>query len=112
MKLLKLPANAIFTNEVIIMIANFDIISVDKFYNLPEEEPYSLSFANCGYESTYFLSNMGFPIFIIYSHLILVPLYLILLYVSHYIPRIKWISNYLGTYLFWNGSIRLYIELY
>ena len=42
----------------------------------------------------------------------LVPIYLLLLYASVYATKLKRISNYIGTYLFWNGSIRMYIELY
>ena len=99
-------------NEIITSIANFGLISIDKVYQLPETDPFSLSFANCGYESNYFISNMGFQIYIIWAHLALVPLYLLLLYVSSYAPKIKRLSNYIGTYLFWNGTIRLYIELY
>ena len=49
---------------------------------------------------------------IIYANIILVPLYLIVLFVSKYAPKMKRLSNYMGTYLFWNGIIRLYIELY
>ena len=50
--------------------------------------------------------------YIIWAHLALLPLYLVLLYLSYKAKFLKRLTNYIGTYLFWNGSIRLYIELY
>ena len=50
--------------------------------------------------------------YIIWAHLALIPLYLVLLFLSYKAKFLKRLTNYIGTYLFWNGSIRLYIELY
>ena len=49
-----------YINEAIIRIANFELVTIDEVYELPETEPFSLSFENCGIETNYFLSNMGF----------------------------------------------------
>lgn len=43
-----------------ITLATFKLINTEKwidphFYDMPEEEPYSLSFKECGYDSTLLL---------------------------------------------------------
>ena len=99
-------------NKIILEIANFELFPIAELYEFPETEPFSLNFQECGIETNYFLNNMGFNMVIIYANLALVPLYLFLLLVSSYVPKIKRLSTYVGTYLFWNGTIQLYIEMY
>ena len=57
---------------------------------------------------------MGFPLYILLGHASLVVLYL-LLYLTNLMLKIRCLSkivNYLETYLFFNGLIRLYMEIY
>ena len=112
MKNLKFPANSMFITEFIIQIANFELIEVEGNYKLPEEDPYNLSFSQCGYESIFFVSNMGFPQYIIFAHFALAAFFIVLYLITLVIPKLKRFTNYLSSYLFWNGFIRLYIELY
>ena len=88
-------------------------INKGLFY-FPEEDPYSLSFQECGLESKFFLLNMGFPLYIILGHATLVVLYFIL-YLANLMLKLKYLRkfvNFLATYLFFNGLIRLYMEIY
>ena len=101
-----------FITEFIIQIANFELIQVEDNFKLPEEDPYNLSFSQCGYESIFFISNMGFPQYIIYGHFILAAFFIVLYLITLLIPKLKRVTNYISAYLFWNGFIRLYIELY
>ena len=57
---------------------------------------------------------MGFQLYIILGHIALVALYLIL-YLANLklrIKSLKKINKYLAAYLFWNGLIRLFMEVY
>ena len=112
MRNLRFPANAMLINREIIGIANLEPFPFADFYEFPETEPFSLNFEQCGIKTNYFLDNMGFKMCIIYANLALLPLYFILLKMSYCAPKIKRLSNYVETYLFWNGTTRLYIELY
>ena len=60
---LKFPASAMKITVELIKIATFDLIPTEKIDNLlwyfPEEEAFSLSFETAGFESMYFLQNIG-----------------------------------------------------
>ena len=57
---------------------------------------------------------MGFPLYIMLGHFALVALYLFLALINLICqsPCIRIVVYYLRKYLFWNGFIRLYMELY
>ena len=105
-------------NKVLVDIANFELFDSQKInqklFYFPEEEPYNLNFQECGVESQHFLLNMGFPLYIVLGHLIFIVIYFVLYLVSIKLKckcMIK-IINFLKNYLFWNGLIRLYMEIY
>ena len=86
----------------------------DGLFYFPEEDPYSLNFQECGIESSLFLLNMGFPLYILLGHACLIVLYLIL-YFTNLMLKSRCLGKiviYLSTYLFFNGLIRLYMEIY
>ena len=104
---LKFPGNAMMLNEVIISVATFDLIPTDlldeQLYYFPEEDPYSLNFAQVGYEFTLFVNNVGFILYVVWSHFFMVFVWLCL-------SCVKSIRQRLGKYLFWNAFIRLTME--
>ena len=57
---------------------------------------------------------MGFPLYIMLGHfaLLIIFIFLTLCNVILKSPRISTVTNKLKKYLFWNGFIRLYMELY
>ena len=67
MEKLQLPANTMRINEIIIELSNFELVEIDAVYKFPETDPFSLSFVNCGIETNFFLSNMGFQMYIIWA---------------------------------------------
>ena len=57
---------------------------------------------------------MGFPLYILLGHASLLVLYL-LLYLANLLLKLRCLGkivNFLASYLFWNGLIRLYMEIY
>ena len=105
-------------NEVFTELANFELIPSEsineKLFFFPEEDAFSLNFQSCGIDSTNFLVNMGFPLYITLGHIALSVLYLIL-YLVNLLLKSKVLGkslNYLAKFLFWNGLIRLYLEIY
>ena len=105
-------------NSAFIEIANFEVIPSEeinnKLFYFPETDAFSLNFSNCGIESEFFLLIMGLQLYIMLSHFALLVLYIFLGLCN---LKLKWTCiakfvTYLGRYLFWNGFIRLYMELY
>ena len=115
---IKFPANAMLINNALIEIANFEVIPSEelnkKLFYFPEVDSFSLNFQECGIDSLFFLLIIGFPLYIILGHIALLVIYylLALLNLICCSPRIGKLINYLRKYLFWNGFIRLYMELY
>ena len=116
----RLPANAMTFTQILIQIATFEVVPTDEINSqisyFPEEEPYSLNFSMCGYESLLFILNAGFALYIMHGYLALVVLYL-LLKLADWISKKKCKCLHksvkkLGKFLLWNSLIRLYMELY
>ena len=82
---IKTPGNTSGFNSFFIDIAGFDMVSTDMITNelfyFPEDEPYSFSFLQAGFESIFMIPGMGafFYITLIYMALIICHLILTLL---------------------------------
>ena len=112
------PANVMEINQVLVDIANFEFFDSEKInqklFKFPEEEPYNLNFQECGVMSQHFLLNMGFPLYIVLGHMTFVVIYF-LLYLASLKLKCKCfekVIKFIRYYLFWNGLIRLYMEIY
>ena len=107
---LKLPGNVQFITSFLLTIATFDLIPIGQLdailYYFPEEEPFSINFSNYGYDSRLFLGNMGLSLWIIYLNIFL-SIICLLAFVCW-----KWLFRKLQPHLFWNGLIRLFIEVF
>ena len=104
------PANtAIFFSSLFKMIA-FDPIEVgfmiDPLFNLREiDEALDAAFEALGYESAYFITNMGSLIMVIFIQMILIPMHLSVWCCK---PCCKRASRYSGNQLgkcYWNGIL-------
>ena len=106
---LKFPGNSQLMNSILISIATFDLIPTDfideQLYYFPEEDPFNLNFQQSGYESKFFIANIGLILWIFYSYILLCMVYFILF-------KCKQIKAKIGSFLFWNGFIRLLFELF
>ena len=105
-------------NQAFIEIANFEVIPSEDINNelfyFPEEDAFSLNFSECGIESKLFLLILGFPLYVMLGHFAFVVIYIFLRLCNFILqsPCIAKTVNYSRRYLFWNGFIRLYMELY
>lgn len=111
LRVLKFPANAMLMNEVILALATFDLIPTDsldeKFFpNLPEENAYTVNFEQCGYESELLVGNLGMAGYVIYINLALAVLVLPAFF---FYGRC---SRRVTGYFYWNGLIKLFMEMY
>ena len=72
---------------------------------MPEPVAFNINFSEQGLESTLFIENIG-------SCLLMIMLYILLAIMCLFLYNVKSIWNKLGPKLYWNGLIRLFLELY
>ena len=79
---LKIPANSMMVIEFLVQLATFDLVPTQHLesmiYYFPETDPYSVNFEMAGYESLYFLANIGFAMYLIYLLIFVVLLHILL----------------------------------
>ena len=115
---IKFPANVMLINKAFIEIANFEVIPSgeinDWLFYFPEVDPFSLNFEECGIDSLFFLPLMGLPLYIMLVHIALSIVYLVLALINYFcrLRCLDKILKKLKSYLFWNGFLRLYMEIY
>ena len=106
----KFPANAMRFNSILLEFATFDLFPTESLendiYYRPEEEPYTSNFEQSGYEGRLLISNTGSQIWIIYIHLTLA------LMSNFYIMCSKSCHKSCTKKFYWNGLIRLFMEIY
>ena len=99
-----------------ITLATFELIPTDDLFAaifyFPELEPFSESFETCDLETNLFLSNIGFMLVIILLHVLFVILHAFIYYFRNSGKLINKLYNKLGPYLYWNGLLRLYMEMF
>ena len=109
MKNAKYPANANIFTKALVDIVNLDLIPTEnlekKVYYLPEPVAFNINFASNGKESTLFISNIG-------SSLVVIMLYILVALICVVLYKVKRVWNWLGPIIYWNGLIRLFLELY
>ena len=113
---LKFPANTMMVTSYMITLATFELIPTDDLFEeifyFPELEPFSESFETCDLETNLFLSNIGFMLVIILLHVLFVILHASIHYFRNSGKLINKVYNKLGPYLYWNGLLRLYMEMF
>ena len=72
---------------------------------MPEPVAFNINFSEQGLESTLFIENIG-------SSLLMILLYILLAIMCLFLYNVKSIWNKLGPKIYWNGLIRLFLELY
>jgi hypothetical protein len=112
---LEMPANAQIFYGFIMELASFNILPMQDFYDkylpTPEwDEPLNEKFNNLGFQSTFFLNNMGTMVIGIAMIPLLSLLLLVLIPLSRHSKRIAKFKNKLQTSLFWSQQIILLFE--
>ena len=111
---LKIPATWSILAEYVLELTSFEnIIDVDSLlqmlFYMPEIEPTTVNFQTAGYTTTLFLANANSTLFCYALQCVLIVPLLILCIFRRFCPRI---FKKLQNFLFWNGSIRLFIISY
>ena len=102
--------------QELIDLSSFDLISTDGIDELifywPEIEPFSVNFESSGVESVNFLQNIGFVLYIIYTHAFLVLVHACIHKIKRKGCLLQRLDTKLDTYLYWDGLNRFYMELF
>ena len=113
---LKFPANSMTIVGQMIKLATFDLIPTEiidvELYYWPEEDPFSINFEMAGVESKLFLANIGFAIYLVYAHLLAVVVHACLHKMRNSGRCVTRLHSKLGSYLYWEGLNRFYMEIY
>ena len=104
---IEMPANAQIFYGFIMELASFNILPMQEFYDkylpTPEwDEPLNDKFNNLGFQSTFFLNNMGTMVIGLAMIPLLSFLLLVLIPLSRHSKRIAKFKNKLQTSLFWS----------
>ena len=102
--------------EKLIGIATFDLVPTEFLYDeafyFPDADPFSSNFATCDVESTLFLKNIKFVLIMIVMHVVLVILRMIIYLFRNQCSWMMKIYQKLGAYLYYNGTLRFYMEIF
>ena len=102
--------------QALFQIATFNVINtkiwIDKhLYTLPEEDAYTMSFYESGYESAFLISNASSVVWIFILHFTGIVFVFGPIYLIHQISgKLANTNNKLSKYFFWNGLLRLFLE--
>ena len=112
----RMPPNVGMFFKKLMQIAAFDVIETDELINdilrLPPTDPVNEQFMALGFESVYFINNLG-SLFIVFISLVV----LMLIYVSidSLTEKSYWVEQSLQKlkkYLFWDSLIHFMLESY
>ena len=79
---------------------------------MPEDDPLSLSLQEQGIDSTLMILGLGTLFYVLLAYFVLVILQLILHCLAKKLPKVNKTSSKISKFLYWNGIIRLFIEVY
>ena len=113
----KFPANTVAVNQFLITIATFDLIDTESWldgfvFYLPEGDPYSLGFDQCGYGSTVLIQNISIIVWTWVVTTLVFFAYFPILLISRYCGKLTNVKNKLAAFLFWNGLLRSFMEFF
>lgn len=110
-----MPANAAYFFSFIMLIASFDIFPVEEYYDdwfgMEPVDPLDQNFDSLGFESMYFMHNLGsfmiavvlFPVFVLFYYS---------LFLCKKSVRAMATQEYVQRKIFWSHSIRTLYETY
>ena len=110
---LRIPGSWNYFTLVMENLTSFNFFDIGSFIDglmyIPEQAPFSLSFLSAGFMTTLFIKNSHIGILFYLLQSILIVPWLIL---TKFKGRCPTKARKLQNYLFWNGSIRLFITQY
>ena len=115
---LKFPNNASALNEKLTSIASFDIINtpdwIDHYIiDLGDDgEPFSYNFEQCGFDTTWFLSNSSVVVWTWSVNIVLLGAYFLIRECAKRVGIFKSLRSKMSGYFFFNGPLRLFMETF
>ena len=88
-----------------------DGVTYDFLY-FPELDAMSLNFQNAGFETYMVIPNLGNLFYIMLVHIALVIPHCILFLVAKMVSKANRLKSKVANYVYWNGSIRFFMEGY
>ena len=113
---IKSPGNVNAFNIYFAEIATFNLIdttgfTADIFY-FPEMDSLSLNFQNAGYDTTLIIPSLGNLLYLLFLHFVLALVHVLLFVLAKVIIKVSKVKSKVARYLYWNGSIRFFMEGY
>ena len=112
----KTPGNAGDFNKFFIDTVSFEAFDTSKItaelMYFPEDDPLSLSLQEQGIDTTLMVPGLGNIFYMLLGYCALATLHLLLSLVAKKIPKVDQASSKISKFLYWNGLIRLYMEIY
>ena len=112
------PGNVAFFYSYLLNIAGFDFLPTDNIFDwlfeFKSSEPLTARFETIGYETTYFVKNMGtmFIFGVIFAILLVLTLFLYVLNAIVNISVTEKVANRMYRMVCWNPILRFLIESY
>ena len=113
-----IPGNVAFLYSYLLNIASFDFLPTDDifdwFFVFKSSEPVTEKFGALGYETNYFVKNMGtvFIVGVILAILLVVTLFLYVLNAIFNLSVTEKVANRMYRMVCWNPILRFLIESY
>jgi len=112
------PGNVAFLYSYLLKIASFDFLPTDDIYDwlfeFKSSEPVTEKFGALGYETKYFVKNMGtvFIVGVILAILLVLTLFLYVLNAIFNLSVTDKVANWMYRMVCWNQILRFLIESY
>jgi len=114
---LKFPANAMILNQSLITIANFSLFATEEeidplIYYLPEDEAFNINFDQCGYGAKLLLLNISMVVWMLTVNIAFMLILGLTWLINRRTGKLVSCKGKLSGYFFWNGLIRLFMEIF
>ena len=113
---LQIPANSLVITKQLVKIYTFDLIPTEfideMIWYFPDADAFNLNFEMEGMESTLLLANIGFLKWLIGLNISLIVIHIILYPLRNSCRAFKWANEKIGGYLYFDGLLRLYMEIF
>ena len=97
-------------------IASFEFIDTSEYTSSfaywPEMDGFSLNFKNAGFDSSLMVPELGTIFYMLLGSLALALVHVLLMGITLLFPKASCLSDRVRNYLYWNGSIRFFMETY
>ena len=112
----KSPGSVNAFNDFFAEIATFDIIDTEpttmEIIYFPEMDAFSGNFFDAGYDSFLIIPCLGTMFYMLGGHVLLIVLSLLVYLLARAIKKLQKLHTKLNYYLYFNGLIRLYVEVF